>query len=56
MEAETKSILVVGQNLSRVEPSDEIYVEATMPIGITAHAGEQRVLGVRLNVVTDRLI
>ena len=52
-EAETH---VVNQSLRKTEPFDETYAETTMPIAIAAHFGEQRVLGVRWNVMTDCLV
>lgn len=39
-----------------MQPSDETYVKSTMPIATTARTGEHRVLGVRWDIATDRLI
>ena len=45
---------VVKHCFTRTALLDKTYVEFTMPIAIAAHLEEQRVLGVRWNVVTDR--
>ena len=55
-EAKTQSKHTANSSSPKIEPFDESYVESTMPITIVTTNGEQRVLGVRWNTVSDRLV
>ena len=54
-ESETESKPTVNQRNIATESLDETYVEATLPLAVNTHSGEQ-VLGVRWDVMRDRLI
>ena len=47
---------IANSSSPKIEPFDESYVESTMPITTVTTNGEQRVLGVHWNTVTDCLV